>query len=113
MRQLLDFRPVSVHMSLVDARSFAVRISERQGNFPSCLAWCSSTSLVIAAHPGPVRITGWAAFAAAVAARFRAAGVAPPSPPPQPPPLPPPPPPPPACGVVARGGVRFAAKIGP
>jgi hypothetical protein len=101
MRQLLDSRPISMHMSLVDAKLFAVRISDRQGNFPSCLARCSSTSLVIAAHPGPVRITGWAAFAAAVAALFCAAGVAPP-----------PPPPPPACGVVTRGGVRFAAKIG-
>jgi hypothetical protein len=110
MRQLLDFSPISVHMSLVDAKLFAVRISERRGNFPSCLARCSSTSLVIAAHPRPVRITGWAAFAAAVAALFRAAGVAPPPPPP---PLPPPPPPLPACGVLNHGGVRFAAKIGP
>jgi hypothetical protein len=59
---------------------------------------------MIAAHPGPVRTTGWAAFAAAVAALFRAAVVAPP---------PPPPPPPPACGVVTRGGVHFATKIGP
>jgi hypothetical protein len=71
---------------------------------------------VIAAHPGPVRTTGWAAFAAAVAARFCAAGVAPPSQPRVPlplPPPPPPPPPPPACGVLTRGGVLFAAKIGP
>jgi hypothetical protein len=105
MRQLLDSRPISVHMSLVDAKSFAVRISDRRGNFPSYLAWCSSTSLVIAAHPGPVRTTGWAAFAAAVAARFHAAGVAPLPPPP--------PPPPPACGVLTRGGVLFAAKTGP
>jgi hypothetical protein len=99
-------------MSLVDAQSFAVRISDRRGNFPSCLARCSSTSLVIAAHPGPVCTTGWAAFAAAVAARFRAVGVAPLlslrlSPPP------PPPQPTPACGVVTHGGVRFATKIGP
>jgi hypothetical protein len=113
MRQLLDFRPISVHMSLVDAKLFAVRISERRGNFPACLARCSSTSLVIAAHPGPVRITGWAAFAVAVATRLREAGVAPPPPPLSPHPLLPPPPPPPACGVVTRGDVRFAAKIGP
>jgi hypothetical protein len=110
MRQLLNFSPISVQISLVDAKSFAVQISERRGNFPLCLAWCSSKSLVIAAHPGAVRITGWAAFAAAVAALLRAVGVAPPPPPP---PLPPPPPPPPAGVVVARGGVRFAAKIGP
>jgi hypothetical protein len=95
MRQLLDFSPISKHMSLVDAKSFAVRILDRRGNFPPSLARRSSTSLVIAAHPGPVRTTGWAAFAAAVAARFCAAGVAP------------------ACGVLTRGGVRFAAKIGP
>jgi hypothetical protein len=99
MRQLLDFSPISVHMSLVDAKSFAVRISERRENFPSCLARCSSTSLVIAVHSGPVRITGWAAFAAAVAALFHAAGVAPP-----------PPPPPPAGVVVARGGVCFCCE---
>jgi hypothetical protein len=110
MRQLLDSRPIPVHMSLVDAKLFAVRILDRQGNFPLCLARCSSTSLVIAAHPRPVRTTGWTAFAAAVAACFCAAGVAPPPPPRVP--LPPPPPPP-ACGVVTRGSVCFAAKIGP
>jgi hypothetical protein len=57
-----------------------------------------------------VCVAAFSTFAAAIAARFRAAGVAPPPPPPQ---LPPPPPPPPGCGVVTRGDVRFAAKIGP
>jgi len=89
MRQLLDLRPISSHISFVDAKSLAVRMSESRGNFPSFLARCSSTSFMIAAQPGPLRAVG---FAAASAVRLRDAGV--PVEGPLPPRLPPPPPPP-------------------